>query len=325
MAPSRVAPAKAPAQRLTTLFLDMVAAERGGAVNTLAAYTRDLDDLTAYLTGRKRTVATAATADLRGYLAALAGRGFAASSVARRLSAIRQLYRFLYAEGLRKDDPAAIIEGPKRGRPLPKVLSVAEVDALIAAARRAVEAPEQPALEQLRAQRQLCLLELLYATGLRISELVALPASAARRDERMLVVRGKGGKERMVPLGEPVRAALADYLAERPFFLAKGQPSPWLFASRGVKGHLTRQRLTQLLKGLAPSAGIDPARLSPHVLRHAFATHLLDHGADLRSVQKMLGHADIATTQIYTHVSGDRLAKLVETHHPLAGKARKPG
>jgi integrase/recombinase XerD len=171
--------------------------------------------------------------------------------------------------------------------------------------------------------RIVLLLELLYGAGLRVSELVGLPLAAVLRQAKVLVLRGKGGKERMVPLGEPVRAALADYLAERDFFLVKARPSPWLFASRGAKGHLTRQRLTQLLKSLAPAAGIEPSRLSPHVLRHAFATHLLDHGADLRSVQKMLGHADIATTQIYTHVAGDRLSRLVEAHHPLAAKARR--
>jgi integrase/recombinase XerD len=301
---------------LTTLFLDMVAAERGGAANTLAAYTRDLDDLTAYLAGRKRTVATAVTADLRGYLAALAGRGFAASSVARRLSAIRQLYRFLYAEGLRKDDPAAIIEGPKRGRPLPKVLSVAEVDALIAAARRAVEAPEQPALEQLRAQRQLCLLELLYATGLRISELVALPASAARRGERMLVVRGKGGKERMVPLNGAAKAAMRAYL-DGLAAAGRAAQSKWLFASFGEAGHLTRQHAARELKELAVAAGLRADRVSPHVLRHAFASHLLQNGADLRIVQTLLGHADISTTQIYTHVLDERLKSMVRDLHPL--------
>src|SRR5262249_31734030 len=174
--------------------------------------------------------------------------------------------------------------------------------------------------------RLVLLLELLYGAGLRVSELVGLPLSALLRDARVLVLRGKGAKERMVPLGEPVRAALAEYLTHRDTFLVKKRPSPWLFPSRGRQGHLTRQRIAQLLKDLAAGAGIDPARLSPHVLRHAFATHLLDHGADLRSVQKMLGHADIATTQIYTHVAGERLARLVETHHPLAGKPRRrPG
>jgi integrase/recombinase XerD len=306
------------------LFLDMVAAERGGAVNTLAAYARDLDDLAAYLAGRTRTVATATTADLRGYLAALAGRGFAASSVARRLSAIRQLYRFLYAEGHRKDDPAAIIEGPKRGRPLPKVLSVAEVDRLIAAARQAVEGPAQPELERVRARRLLCLLELLYATGLRISELIALPASAARRDERMLIVRGKGGKERLVPLNSAAKAAMRDYLAglarmgqDADRDASRIPPSKWLFASFGAAGHLTRQHAARELKELAVTAGLRAERVSPHVLRHAFASHLLQNGADLRVVQTLLGHADISTTQIYTHVLDERLKSLVRDLHPL--------
>ena len=315
-----MAPIKAPERRLTSLFLDMVAAERGGAANTLEAYSRDLDDLTAYLATRKRTVATAATADLRGYLAALAGRGFAASSVARRLSAIRQLYRFLYAEGHRKDDPAAIIEGPKRGRPLPKVLSVAEVDRLITAARQAVASPGAPELERLRALRLMCLLELLYATGLRISELVALPASAARRDDHMLIVRGKGGKERLVPLNGAAKAAMRDYvaaLAQASREAGRASQPKWLFASFGEAGHLTRQHAARELKELAVAAGLRAERVSPHVLRHAFASHLLHNGADLRIVQTLLGHADISTTQIYTHVLDERLKSLVRDLHPL--------
>jgi len=316
MTASKAPASKAPAQRLVALFLDMVAAERGGAANTLAAYARDLDDLAAYLADHKRTVATATTTELRGYLAALAGRGFAASSVARRLSAIRQLYRFLYAEGHRKDDPAAIIEGPKRGRPLPKVLSIAEVDRLIAAARQAVEAPEQPQLEGLRARRLLCLLELLYATGMRVSELVALPASAARRDDRMLIVRGKGGKERLVPLNGAAKAAMRDYLAALAE-AGRASQSKWLFASFGEAGHLTRQHAARELKELAVAAGLRAERVSPHVLRHAFASHLLQNGADLRVVQTLLGHADISTTQIYTHVLDERLKSLVRDLHPL--------
>jgi integrase/recombinase XerD len=317
MAARKAASAKASAQRLTGLFLDMMAAERGGAANTLAAYTRDLDDLTTYLAGRNRTVANAATADLRDYLATLAGRGFAASSTARRLSAVRQLYRFLYAEGHRKDDPAAIIEGPKRGRPLPKVLSVAEVDRLIATARQAVAAPDQGELERLRARRLLCLLELLYATGLRVSELVALPASTARRDERMLIVRGKGGKERLVPLNGAAKAAMRDYLAGLAD-AGRAAQSKWLFASFGEAGHLTRQHAARELKELAVAAGLRAERVSPHVLRHAFASHLLQNGADLRIVQTLLGHADISTTQIYTHVLDERLKSLVRDLHPLA-------
>jgi integrase/recombinase XerD len=304
----------APAPRLAELFLDMLAAERGGAKNTLAAYARDLDDLSSFLATKRRTFATAVTSDLRGYLGDLAERGFKPASVARRLSAIRQLYRFLYAENHRRDDPAAILEGPKRGRSLPKVLAVGEVDRLIAAARAA--AADGEPRERLRGQRLYCLLELLYATGLRISELVALPASAARRNERMLIVRGKGGKERVVPLNEAARTAMRDYVA----MLAEiqdQQPSKWLFPSFGETGHLTRQHVARELKSLAGSAGLRAAQVSPHVLRHAFASHLLHNGADLRVVQTLLGHADISTTQIYTHVLDERLKSLVRDLHPL--------
>jgi integrase/recombinase XerD len=304
----------APAPRLVELFLDMLASERGGAKNTLAAYSRDLEDLSSFLAGKRRTVATATTADLRSYLGDLAERSFKPASVARRLSAIRQLYRFLYAENHRRDDPAAILEGPKRGRPLPKVLGVGEVDRLIAAARAA--AAESEPRERLRGQRLYCLLELLYATGLRISELVSLPASAARRNERMLIVRGKGGKERVVPLNEAARTAMRDYaamLAE----MHEQPPSKWLFRSFGETGHLTRQHVARELKTLAASAGLRPVQVSPHVLRHAFASHLLHNGADLRVVQTLLGHADISTTQIYTHVLDDRLKSLVRDLHPL--------
>jgi len=314
---------KAPAPRLTELFLDMVASERGGAANTLAAYARDLDDLAAFLKARGRTVATAATPDLRAYLGGLAARGFRPASVARRLSAIRQLHRFLYAEGHRGDDPAAILEGPKRSGPLPKVLTIGDVDRLIAAAREAAEATQVPALERLRARRLHCLLELLYATGLRISELVALPASAARRDERVLIVRGKGGKERLVPLNEAAKAAMRFYAS----LLGEVRdlpPSKWLFPSFGEGGHLTRQHAARELKSLAGAAGLRPAQVSPHVLRHAFASHLLHNGADLRVVQTLLGHADISTTQIYTHVLDDRLKSLVRDLHPLGEAPGEP-
>ena len=317
-------PVKASQRQLAALFLDMVAAERGGAANTLEAYSRDLDDLAGYLATRNRTILSAATADLRGYLAALADRGFAASSVARRLSAIRQLYRFLLAEGRRPDDPAAIIAGPKRGRRLPKVLSIAEVDRLIAAARQAVDAQRTTGLARLRALRLMCLLELLYATGLRISELIALPASAARRDDDMLIVRGKGGKERLVPLNGAAKSAMRDYRAA----LARWQEdrslpsqSQWLFASFGEDGHLTRQHAARELKELAAAAGLRPEQVSPHVLRHAFASHLLHNGADLRVVQTLLGHADISTTQIYAHVPDERLKSLVRDLHPLGEDA----
>jgi len=315
--PSR--PAKRSPQRLPELFLDMLAAERGAGQNTLEAYRRDLDDLAQHLAGAGTTVVAATTADLRAYLAALARRGFKASSVARRLSAVRQLYRFLYAEGHRRDDPAAVIEGPKRGRPLPKVLSIAEVDRLLATAHAGADDPARPEAERLRSLRLACLLEVLYATGLRVSELIALPAAAARRDQRMLVVRGKGGKERLVPLNEAAKRAMRDYLAG-----LAGQErdagSKWLFPSFGESGHLTRQHAARELKALAAAAGIAADRVSPHVLRHAFASHLLQNGADLRVVQTLLGHADISTTQIYTHVLDERLKSLVRDLHPLAEK-----
>jgi integrase/recombinase XerD len=313
--------------RHAALFLDMLAAERGAGKNTLDAYSRDLADLDAYLAAHKLTVAQAATEHLRGYLADLAERGLSAASVARRLSAVRQLFRFLYAEGHRGDDPAAVIEGPKRGRALPKVLSVKEVDLLLNTARQQTAAAPAVA-EKARALRLVCLLEVLYATGLRISELVALPASAARRDERMLVIRGKGGRERLVPLNNPARAAMRDYLALLNEIAEKdaggrkpAQKKPeqkWLFPSFGESGHLTRQHAARELKELAALAGIVPDRISPHVLRHAFASHLLQNGADLRVVQTLLGHADISTTQIYTHVLEERLKSLVRDLHPLS-------
>src|SRR5258706_13442303 len=247
-------------QRLTLLFLDMLAAERGAGPNTLEAYTRDLDDLAAHLGGTKTAIASATTADLRAYLGTLAARGFKASSVARRLSAIRQLYRFLYAEGHRRDDPAAVIEGPKRGRVLPKVLSIAEVDRLLAAAHAGAGDAARSDAERLRALRLACLLEVLYATGLRVSELIALPATAARRDERMLVVRGKGGKERLVPLNPAARAAMRAYL-DRLAEMDRDTGSKWLFPSFGESGHLTRQHAARELKALAAAAGILAERL----------------------------------------------------------------
>lgn len=306
-------------QALTELFLDMLAAERGARENTLAAYRSDLDDFATALAAQDRTVAKAGTDDIRAYLAGLAERGFQASSVARKLSAIRQLYRFLYAEGRRKDDPAAVLEGPKRGRALPKVLSIAQVDKLLAAAREGIADEKRPAAERLRAARMNCLLEVLYATGLRVSELVALPASAARRDQRMLIVRGKGGKERMVPLNGAARDAMADFLKLRK--AEKREESKWLFPSFGQSGHLTRQHFARDLKSLASAAGLSAKAVSPHVLRHAFASHLLQNGADLRAVQTLLGHADISTTQIYTHVLEERLKSLVRDLHPLADES----
>ena len=299
---------------LIELFLDMLSAERGASRNTLAAYARDLADFSEHVGAARRCIADARTEDIRAYLGTLATRGFAAASVARRLSAIRQLYRFLYAEGRRKDDPSAIIEGPRRGRTIPKVLSIADVDRLLEQARAGIAETEQ--LERLRAARLACLLEVLYATGLRVSELVALPVSAAERNARMLIVRGKGGKERLVPLNEAAKAAMGDYLA----LLAdagRGQKSKWLFPSFGESGHLTRQHFARDLKTLAAAAGLRSDQVSPHVLRHAFASHLLHNGADLRVVQTLLGHADISTTQIYTHVLEERLKSLVRDLHPL--------
>ncbi len=295
------------------LFLDMIAAERGGAKNTLAAYARDLADFSTELGKAGRTIAGASTDDLRGYLGSLARRRFAASSVARRLSAIRQLYRFLYAEGHRADDPSAVIEGPKRNRALPKVLSIAEVDRLLAQARADMGQADQGAPKQLRAARLACLIEVLYATGLRVSELIALPISAAERNARMLTVRGKGNKERLVPLNEAAKKAMAEYLAL--LSSANGvRETKWLFPSFGRTGHLTRQHFARELKALAAAAGL--RQVSPHVLRHAFASHLLHNGADLRVVQTLLGHADISTTQIYTHVLEERLKSLVRDLHP---------
>jgi integrase/recombinase XerD len=303
------------------LFLDMQAAERGAGANTLTAYRNDLTDLAGYLRAKGRSVATAGTDDLRGFLASLHERGFKPASLARRLSAVRQLYRFLYAEGTRSDDPAAVLEGPKRGRPLPKVLSIADVDRLLRQVRTQADETGQPPAARLRALRLLCLLEIVYATGLRVSELVALPASAARRDQRMLVVRGKGGKERLVPLNQAAKQAMAEYLALRAetgkTARKKAPESKWLFPSFSEQGHLTRQHFARELKVLGAACGIGGERLSPHVLRHAFASHLLHNGADLRVVQTLLGHADISTTQIYTHVLEDRLKTLVRDLHPL--------
>jgi len=302
-------------QRLAALYLDMLAAERGAGKNTLAAYGRDLEDFSIYLKDAGRSIAKASTADLRAYLGELCERGLRVTTVARRLSAIRQLYRFLYAEGHRSDDPAAVLEGPKRERALPKTLTLAEVDRLLSVAGNTDPSASLPM--RLRAVRLTCLIEVLYATGLRVSELVALPISAARRDTRVIVVRGKGNKERLVPLNEAAKRAMVAYLN----LLAEADgagSSKWLFPSFGESGHLTRQHFARELKALAGAAVLRPAQLSPHVLRHAFASHLLHNGADLRVVQTLLGHADISTTQIYTHVLEERLKSLVRDLHPLA-------
>lgn len=315
--------------RLSHLFLDMLAAEQGAGVNTLDAYRRDLTDFSDYAAGKKISFLTADTQTIRDYLEDLDDRGFKSTTVARRLSALRHLFRFLLNERHRSDDPAAILTGPKRGRNLPKVLSIADVDRMLTHARELTELPEATPTQRLRAVRLYCMLELLYATGLRVSELVSLPVSAARRDARMLVVRGKGDKERLVPLNTAAKAAMAAYLTtldnlrhpdgkDNSKAQAKAKPDKWLFPSSGESGHLTRQHFARDLKDLAVSAGL-PARLvSPHVVRHAFASHLLHNGADLRIVQTLLGHTDIATTQIYTHVVEERLKSLVRDLHPLA-------
>ena len=295
-------------------YLEMLVAERGVAANTLDAYRRDLRDFAAFAAARGLAPEDSGTDDIRAFVAAQTVAGMSPRTVARRLSVLRQFFSFLFAEGIRADDPTAAVDGPRRGRSLPKVLSVDEVDELLAAARA------RPGAEGVRL---VALLETLYATGLRVSELVSLPLAAVSRDQRFLIVRGKGEKERAVPLGDPARDAIADFRRVRDRFLKDGQESKSLFPSRAASGHLTRHRFAQLLKELAVAAGIDPARVSPHVLRHAFATHLLDRGADLRSVQQMLGHADIATTQIYTHVVDARLKALVRDHHPLARRDRR--
>jgi integrase/recombinase XerD len=310
--------------KLTNLFLDMLAAEQGAGDNTLDAYRRDLTDFSEFLGRKKQNFAGAGTDELRDYLADLDTRGFKSSSVARRLSAMRHLFRFLLNERIRSDDPAAILSGPKRGRGLPKVLSIADVDRMLTRAKELTEAENASPQARLRAMRLYCLLEVLYATGLRVSELVALPLSASRRDARMIVVRGKGNKERLVPLNEASRQAMADYLAAiealKPENKKNAAASKWLFPSFGESGHLTRQHFARDLKELAAASGLAPRLVSPHVLRHAFASHLLHNGADLRIVQTLLGHTDISTTQIYTHVVEERLKSLVRDLHPLAEK-----
>lgn len=296
-------------------FLEMLSAERGAAKNTLEAYRRDLEDYASFLEKRGRDAAGSSADDIRAWLTDLSRRAFAPSSAARRLSAVKQLHRFLYAEGIRGDDPGAAITGPKRGRPLPKVLSVQEVDDLLAAAADGIDDAERPHIERLRAARMTALLEILYATGLRVSELVTLPRSAARPGTQILSIRGKGGRERLVPLTDIARRATVRYLD---LLDVRGGPkSAFLFPSLSEAGHLTRQAFARDLKNVALKAGIAPRRVSPHVLRHAFASHLLQNGADLRSVQQLLGHADVATTQIYTHVLDERVASMVRDLHPL--------
>jgi integrase/recombinase XerD len=300
--------------RLIERFLEMMAAERGASANTLAAYRRDLE---AYAGERGLDLRLAGPEDIRAHLASLAGQGLARSTAARKLSAIRQFHRFLHGDGLSPDNPATAIDSPRAARPLPKMISEGDVGKLLAAARARVQQAEGKRL--LKALRLLCLIELLYATGLRVSELVGLSLGAATAEKDFILVKGKGGRERLVPVSAAARAALGDYLA----VLAKSglNGSKWLFASSSSTGHLTRQHFAIELKALAREAGLAAGALSPHVLRHGFASHLLAGGADLRAVQQMLGHADISTTQIYTHIQAERLAEVVETHHPLSKKS----
>ena len=297
-------------------FLEAQAAELGAATNTLLAYGRDLKDFSDWLTRRKSGFSEADRDRIEGYLIDCDAQGLSRSTRARRLSAIKQLYRFAFEEGWRESNPAIQIKGPGHPKRLPKTLDVPEVDRLLAAARRTGRSDADKI-------RNTCLMELLYATGMRVTELVSLPVSSARGDPRMLLVLGKGGKERMVPLSPPAREALADWLQARDTAEVKavskgGQASRFLFPSRGKSGHLTRHRFFLLVKELAVEGGVSPEKVTPHTLRHAFATHLLANGADLRSIQTLLGHADVATTEIYTHVLDERLSELVLEHHPLA-------
>jgi integrase/recombinase XerD len=297
-------------------FLDAQAAERGAATNTQLAYARDLADVSDWLAGRSLSLATAQKADVEAYLIHCDAQGLAKSTRARRLSAIKQLYRFCFEEGFRADNPAVQISGPGRDKRLPKTLSTDEVDRLLDAAAVHGRTPAER-------ERNMCLMHLLYATGMRVSELVSLPLASAKGDPRMLLIRGKGGKERMVPLSPPARAALRAWLKTREAMedaaRAEGKPaSPHLFPSRGKSGHLTRHAFYVLIKDLAVEGGVSPSKVTPHTLRHAFATHLLANGADLRAIQTFLGHADVSTTEIYTHVLEERLRELVLDHHPLA-------
>jgi integrase/recombinase XerD len=297
---------------LVEAFLEMMSAERGAARNTIDAYRRDLGDYAGFLAGKGKSPQTAQRAEIVAYLGFLDAQGLAASSAARRLSALRQFHKFLCADQIRSDDPTRIIASPRARRPLPHVLSVAEVDLLLTTAEAEANADVSPQKKE-AALRLYVLLELLYATGMRVSELVSLRRSAVTRDASFLTITGKGNKERIVPVNDSARDAVRAWVAPLP-------PGPWLFPANGEDGYLSRQVFARDLKGLAGRAGISAARVAPHVLRHAFASHLLQGGADLRVVQTLLGHADISTTQIYTHVLDEKLRTLVETHHPLADK-----
>lgn len=301
-------------------FLDAIASEQGAAENTQTSYGRDLKDAADWLDHRGLDFARAERADFEAYLTSLDDQGLAPSTRARRLSSLKQLYRFAYEEGWRDANPVVQIKGPARAQRLPKTMSMEDVDRLLATA-------QTHGKRNADRLRNTCLMQILYATGLRVTELVSLPVSAVRGDPQMILVRGKGGKERMVPLSPPARAAIKAWLAHRDAVEdaarqdTGAKPSAFLFPSRGKSGHLTRVRFFTLIKELALAANLDPAKITPHTLRHAFATHLLQNGADLRAIQTLLGHADIATTEIYTHILDERLKSLVLDHHPLA-KAR---
>jgi integrase/recombinase XerD len=307
---------------LVETFLEMMSAERDAAGNTLDSYSRDLAAYGAHLLESGRGMADSSPDDIRAYLERLARAGMAASTQARHLSSIRQFHRFLFAEGLRGDDPCGAIATPKLGRPLPKIMSVAEVERLLSTA--AAEADDERGKSGRKGRagqaprlRMLTLLETLYATGMRVSELVSLPVGATQGDEKFLGITGKGNKERLVPLSQPACDALRRWLDARDQWPAC-RASRFLFPAGSARGHLTRQAFARDLKALASRAGLFAGKISPHVLRHAFASHLLANGADLRAVQQLLGHSDISTTQIYTHVLDERMRKLVEEHHPLA-------
>lgn len=305
-------------RRLISAFLEMMSAERGASSNTLAAYARDLELYMTFLAAQGKQADAAGSDDIRAWLAAMQSEGLAKSTISRRLSAVRQLHRFAYAEGEADDNPATVIAAPSRSKPLPKVLSVGQVDRLLATVRESASAARGKA--RYKAARMACLIEVLYATGMRVSELVSLNVGQVSGSDRFITVRGKGGRERLVPLSPAARVAIDLWLAELKRVSPSGElpAGQYLFASRGDGGHLTRQHFALLLKDLARQTGLDADAVSPHVLRHAFASHLLQGGADLRAVQQMLGHADISTTQIYTHVLPEKLRDVVETHHPLA-------
>ena len=311
MSRGQVRKADTNAAALIEAFLEMMSAERGAGANTLAAYRRDLLDFTAHV----KSLATASRDEIKAYLAQLSSGGLAASSQARRLSALRQFYGFLFSEERRSDNPTEAVDSPRGSRPLPKILSTTDMERMIESAARD---------ERAEGKRLTAIVEMLYAGGLRVSELAGMPLASVNGKEGFILVKGKGGKERLAPLNRGARQAIESYLDVRAEFLPANMPKAerYLFCSRGHDGFLTRQRLHQLLKGLALKAGLDPKKVSPHVLRHAFATHLVEGGADLRSVQTMLGHADIATTEIYTHVAKDHLKRVMQKAHPLA-KARK--